>query len=82
MTSDHCSNCGHPTESETPEDTTTAGYLVNPLEQFSNGLGAITATSRLATVASQKNVALMIAIAIGLDYFSILSHLASLSPVC
>lgn len=82
MTSEHCSNCGHLESDEptTTDSTTLSSVVSNPF--FSNGLGAITATSRLATVASQKNVALMIAIAIGLDYFSVLSHLGALAPVC
>lgn len=51
-------------------------------QMFANGLGALGATTRLATIARRENILVAVAVAIAFDYFSILSHMQSLSAVC
>jgi hypothetical protein len=51
-------------------------------QMFANGIGALGATSRLATIARRENILVAVAVAIAFDYFSILSHMQSLSAVC
>ena len=63
-------------------DTLQPGVVESTTQLFQNGFGALTATSRLASIARRENVLLAVAIAIAFDYFSVLSHAASLAPVC
>lgn len=50
--------------------------------KFLNGLGAVTATSRIANFARRENILIAIAAAIAMDYFAVLSHLSALGSVC
>jgi hypothetical protein len=80
-----CPGCGLTvsTSLNTAEDETIQpGVVESTTALFQNGLGAITATSRLATIARRENILVAVAVAIAFDYFSILSHAASLAPVC
>lgn len=80
-----CPGCGMTvaTSLKTEDDETIQpGVVESATAVFQNGLGAITATSRLATIARRENILVAVAVAIAFDYFSILSHAASLAPVC
>ena len=49
---------------------------------FANGIGALTATSRLSALARKDNVFLIIAAMIAMDYFELISRVQSVVPVC
>jgi hypothetical protein len=49
---------------------------------FANGIGALTATSRLASLARKDNIFLLIAAMIAMDYFELISRVQSVVPVC
>lgn len=84
MTSDQCPNCGHenPLPDSSERETNQPAVVDSITTTFANGMGAITATGRLASIARRENILVAVAIAIAFDYFSVLSHAASLAPVC
>lgn len=76
-----CAACEQPIPHSDQDDDITQPEVVLST-QFMNGLGAVTATSRLATFARRENLLIAIAAAIAMDYFAVLSHIGSLAPVC
>lgn len=75
-----CAHCEQPIATVTEETTTEPEVVMSA--QFLNGIGAVTATSRLATFARRENLLLAIAAAIAMDYFAVLSHVSALGGVC
>lgn len=69
-------------ESPADNQVTTIQPQVGQSSQFMNGLGAVSATARLASFAKRDNLLVAIAAAIAMDYFGILSHISALGGVC
>ena len=62
-----------------------SGSLPSPnqtLASFANGIGAMSATTRLASLARRDNIFLLIAAMIAMDYFELISRVQSVVPVC
>ena len=54
----------------------------NSAALFANGIGALTATSRLSALARKDNLFIIIAAMIAMDYFELISRVQSVVPVC
>jgi hypothetical protein len=70
------------TTPDSGEGTIQPKVVETATQMFANGIGALGATSRLATIARRENILVAVAVAIAFDYFSILSHAQSLAAVC
>lgn len=54
----------------------------NSAALFANGIGALTATSRLSALARKDNLFILIAAMIAMDYFELIARVQSVMPVC
>ena len=63
-------------QSNAPSGPSNSGAL------FANGIGALTATSRLSALARKDNLFIIIAAMIAMDYFELISRVQSVVPVC
>ncbi len=75
-----CAACEQPLPHSNQEEDIQPEVVMSA--KFLNGIGAVTATSRLATFARRENLLIAIAAAIAMDYFAVLSHISALGGVC